>query len=240
MNRLGEWNLRLGLRGGRLIEDDRATPVALPQLNIGVQQLDATDRAIGSQVHIDRVAHPNGLHLGGLGMETDVGNVVSRIVGQFHGSVSPPRLIVPRHNRKHKPVFTFTDGECFNFLRRIMLTAPARVEPKISPKAGAAELGRERLARLNGCHNLILSNTTFRKPLQGMWVQPNHMPVETPAGGDSSSGRANRKRYRGEATGRACLPLPRSRAFWLWTKAEKALAHGRDRGIPRPLPKESA
>ena len=121
-----------------------------------------------------------------------------------------------------------------------MLTAPARVEPKISPKAGAAELGRERLARLNGCHNLILSNTTFRKPLQGMWVQPNHMPVETPAGGDSSSGRANRKRNRGEATGRACLPLPRSRAFWLWTKAEKALAHGRDRGIPRPLPKESA
>ena len=74
-----------------LIEDDHATPVALPQLNIGVQQLDATDRAIGSQVHIDRVAHPNGLHLGGLGMETDVGNVVSRIVGQFHGSVSPPR-----------------------------------------------------------------------------------------------------------------------------------------------------
>src|SRR5437879_10621447 len=80
-----------------------------------------------------------------------------------------------------------------------MLTAPARVEPKISPKAGAAELGRERLARLNGCHNLILSNTTFRKPLQGMWVQPNHMPVETPAGGDSSSGRANLKRYRAAA-----------------------------------------
>ena len=52
-----------------------------------------------------------------------------------------------------------------------MLTAPARVEPKISPKAGAAELGRERLARLNGCHNLILSNTTFRKPLQGMWIK---------------------------------------------------------------------
>src|SRR5438093_10218444 len=48
------------------------------------------------------------------------------------------------------------------------------------------------------------------------------------------------KKVQGEATGRACLPLPRSRAFWLWTKAEKALAHGRDRGIPRPLPKESA
>jgi hypothetical protein len=30
---------------------------------------------------------------------------------------------------------------------------------------------------LNGCHNLILSDTTFRKPLQGMWVQPNHMSM---------------------------------------------------------------
>ena len=46
------------------------------------------------------------------------------------------------------------------------------------------------------------------------------------------------KDTRGEATGRACLPLPRSRAFWLWTKVEKALAHGRDQGIPRPLLKE--
>ena len=56
MNRLGQWDLRLGLLAGRLIEDDHATPVTLPQLNIGVQQLDATDRAIGSQIHIDRVA----------------------------------------------------------------------------------------------------------------------------------------------------------------------------------------
>jgi hypothetical protein len=44
--------------------------------------------------------------------------------------------------------------------------------------------------------------------------------------------------WRGEATGLGCLPLPRSRAFWLCTTVEKALAHGRDRGNPRPLLKE--
>ena len=42
------------------------------------------------------------------------------------------------------------------------------------------------------------------------------------------------------AADRGCLPLPRSRAFWLQTTAEKALAHGRNRGSPRPWLKERA
>ena len=64
---------------------DEMAAVAGAQLLVGVEKLDAGDRAVGREIDVDLVADAHGLNLGRALAEADVGHVAAGIVGGASG-----------------------------------------------------------------------------------------------------------------------------------------------------------
>ena len=63
-----------------LVHQDEVSGVFSPQLLVGIQQFDAIDSSIRSQVHVDFVRKLNRLDFIHLFVQPQIGNVVARIV----------------------------------------------------------------------------------------------------------------------------------------------------------------
>src|SRR5215207_1476848 len=73
------------LAAARLVRDDELAVVACPKLLVGVEELDAGDRAVRREIDVDLIADPDGLHLRRVRAKADVGHIATRIIGQAHG-----------------------------------------------------------------------------------------------------------------------------------------------------------
>src|SRR6266705_3835555 len=60
-------NLQCDIFGfaGCFVDDDKVTAIVATELLVGVQKLDAIDRTIWRNVHVERIAHLDGFYLRG-------------------------------------------------------------------------------------------------------------------------------------------------------------------------------
>lgn len=67
-----------------LVHHDEAAAIVAAQLLIRVQKLDAVNGSIGPDIHVERFAQMDRLDLRHLLLKTEVGDIVTGIVGQLH------------------------------------------------------------------------------------------------------------------------------------------------------------
>jgi len=79
----------LGFAAVGFVGDDEVAAVAGAELLVGVQELDAGDRAVGGEVDVDLVADADGLDIGGGRAKANLGDVPAGIIGQVHRTPPP-------------------------------------------------------------------------------------------------------------------------------------------------------
>jgi hypothetical protein len=99
---------RQGALGAGGVDEDEAASVGGLELVVGIEELDALDGAVGGEVDADLVGDTDGLHRLGLLAQSDIGDVVLRVVGKAHGlpPLIPPTaspLFAPRSTTIHHP-----------------------------------------------------------------------------------------------------------------------------------------
>ena len=127
-----EW--QLSLFAERLVHDYEQPAVAALKLLVRVQQLDPVDRSVWRNVDDQLVAEPHAFDFTSLFAQADVGDVVVRVVGEFHALAFCLALEVSDDHRDHQPCVHLFDSIGFDLLRRVLPSPPRGIEWKFRRK----------------------------------------------------------------------------------------------------------